>query len=122
MIANEDALDITSHLISYPNLYYRTDPVTGKVSNNIGWQTNGATKVFMCNALANAMSTMAVYDIRIVQQCRNIREGSSRGRMIPVSIGADDYHDSAAIAVVCRSAVSFERGFVGAKGWSDSWG
>ena len=121
-IANEDALDITSHLVGYPNLYYRTDPVTGMVSKNIGWQTNGSTKVYMCNELLRALPLITTHDIRFVSQCRNIREGKSRGRVIPVSVGADDYHDSGAIAVVCRDSVQIERGFVGAKGWTENWG
>jgi len=122
MIANEDALDITSHLTHYPNLYYRTDLVTGIVSTNIGWQTNGSTKVFMCNELSRSLPKITTHDIRIVSQLRNIREGKSRGRIIPISVGADDYHDSAAIAIVCRGSIQMERGFVGAKGWSDGWG
>ncbi|GAG96096.1 unnamed protein product, partial [marine sediment metagenome] len=39
IIANEDSLGISSHLKDYPKLYYRTDPVTGRVGTNIGWQT-----------------------------------------------------------------------------------
>ncbi len=120
-IAVEDALDITSHITSYPNLYYRTDPVTGKVSNNIGWQTNPATKVYMCNELKRAMPKIVTHDERIPKQCRNIREGTSRGRVIPQSVGADDYHDSASIAIVCRTALPITRGFVGAAGWSPNW-
>ena len=121
-IANEDALDITSHLVGYPNLYYRTDPVTGMVGKDIGWQTNPATKVFMCNEFSRSLPKIITHDIRIPSQCRNIREGLSRGRIIPTSVGADDFHDSAALAIVCRGSIQIERGFVGAKGWSDSWG
>ncbi len=121
-IANEDALDITSHLVGYPNLYYRTDPVTGMVSKNIGWQTNPATKVFMCNQLLTALPLIISHDIRWISQCRNIREGMSRGRLIPMSVGADDFHDAAALAVVCKGAIQIERGLIGVKGWSDDWG
>ena len=121
-IANEDALDITSHLVGYPNLYYRTNPVTGMVGKDIGWLTTPATKVFMCNELSRSLSLIKTHDIRIVSQCRNIREGLSRGRMIPVSVGDDDFHDSACIAIVCRDSMAVERGLVGVKGWSDSWG
>ena len=121
-IANEDALDITSHLTSYPNLYYRTDPVTGMVSKDIGWQTNSATKVYMCNELMRSLPLIVTHDSRFPSQCRNIREGKSRGRLIPVSVGEDDHHDAAALAIVCRGSIQIERGFVGAKGWSDSWG
>ena len=122
IIANEDALDITSHLTGYPNLYYRTDPVTGMVGRDIGWLTTPSTKVFMCNELSRSLSKIITHDVRFVSQCRNIREGKSRGRVIPISVGADDYHDSAAGAIVCRGSIQVERGFVGAKGWSDSWG
>jgi hypothetical protein len=124
IIATEDALDITSHLANsgYPNLYYRTDPVTGMVGKDIGWQTNSSTKIYMCNELSRSLPLILTHDIRIPSQCRNIREGKSRGRVIPVSVGADDYHDSAAIAVVCRGSIQIERGYVGSKGWSDSWG
>lgn len=121
-IASEDALDITSHLVPYGNLYYRTDPVSGIVSGNIGWQTNPSTKVYMCNELLRSLSLIKTHDIRIPTQCRNIREGKSRGRTIPTSVGDDDFHDSAAIAIVCKGSIGFAPGFVGAKGWSDSWG
>ena len=121
-IANEDSLDITSHLVGYPNLYYRTNPVTGIVGKDIGWQTNTSTKVFMCNELSRSLPKIVCHDIRIVSQMRNIREGKSRGRLVPVSVGADDYHDSAAIAIVCRGTIQIERGFVGVKGWGDNWG
>lgn len=122
LITNEDALDITSHLVGYGNLYYRTDPITGVIGKDIGWQTNPSTKVFMCNEFSRSLSLLTTHDIRIVSQCRNIREGKSRGRVIPISVGDDDFHDSAAIAVVCRGSVSIIAGFVGAKGWPDSWG
>jgi len=122
LIANEDALDITSHLVNYPNLYYRTDPVSGIVGKSIGWLTTPATKVYMCNELSRSLSLIKTHDIRIVSQCRNIREGKSRGRVIPISVGDDDFHDSACIAMVCRDTMAIERGFVGAKGWSDLWG
>ena len=115
MIANEDTLDITSHLVPYGNLYYRTDQVTGRVGKDIGWQMTLATKIFMCNELSRSLSKIKTHDIRIPQQCRNIREGISRGRVAPVSVGADDFHDSAGIAMVCRDSLSTGIGFVGEK-------
>jgi len=118
VIANEDTLGITSHLKDYPDLYYRTDPVTGRVGKDIGWQTTRSTKPYMVTELMRHLSKITTYDIRLISQLRNIRWVGDRA----VSIGADDYHDSAAIAIVCRSAMPIERGFVGASGWSDSWG
>jgi len=117
VIANEDALDITSHLTDYPDLYYRTDPVTGRVGKDIGWQTNTKTKPYMCNELNRNLSKIITHDIRIISQCRNIRDIGGR----PISIGADDYHDSAAIAIVCRTAMPIERGIAGQHGWPDDW-
>ncbi len=114
-IANEDALDITSHLVPYGNLYYRTDPVTGRVSSNIGWQTSPATKPYMCNELKRSLPLIVTHDTRIPQQCRNIREGLARGRVSPVSVGDDDFHDCAAIAMVCRDSLPTAVGFTGAK-------
>ena len=118
VIANEDSLDFTSHLTDYSDLYYRTDPITGRVGKNIGWQTNRSTKPYMITELSRHLGKVKTHDIRLVGQLRNIRWVGDRA----VSIGADDYHDSAAIAIVCRSAMPLERGLVGTKGWSDSWG
>ncbi len=121
-IATEDTLDITAHLLPYGNLYYRTDPVTGMVGTSIGWQTTLGSKIYMCNELSSSMTFIITHDIRIPQQMRNIREGLSRGRVAPVSVGEDDYHDSAAIALVCRDSLPTGLGFVGAKGWPAGWG
>lgn len=122
LIANEDSLDITSHLADYPDLYYRTDPVTGRVGKDIGWQTTRSTKPYMCNELSRHLSKITTHDIRIISQCRNIRAVLTGGKVLPLSVGADDYHDSAAIAIVCRTALPIERGFVGTSGWSEDWG
>ena len=118
IIANEDTLGISSHLRNYPELYYRTDPVSGRGGRDIGCQTNKSTKIYMCNELSRCLPKITTHDIRIVSQLRNIRDIGGR----PMAIAADDYHDSAAIAMVCREVMPIERGFVGAKGWSDDWG
>jgi hypothetical protein len=118
IIANEDTLGITSHLKDYPELYYRTDPVTGKVGKDIGWQTTKSTKPYMMTELSRELSKISTHDIRIPSQLRNIRWVG--GRAIP--IGSDDVAMSTAIAIVCRTAMPIERGFVGSHGWSDSWG
>lgn len=118
VIANEDTLGITSHLKDYPDLYYRTDPVTGRVGRDIGWATTRSTKPYMITEVSRHLSKIKTHDIRIVSQLRNLRWIGDRA----ISIGADDYHDSMAIAVVCRSAMPVERGLVGVSGWNDSWG
>ena len=121
-LAVEDALGFVGYVKDYPCLYYRTDPDTAIVSQDVGWKTTASTKPFMCNEVARVLSTVECHDIRIVEQLRNIKEQKSRGKLIPVSIGADDFFMSFAVAVVCRHAIPFKRGFVGAKGWSSTWG
>ena len=43
-------------------------------------------------------------------------------------VGADDHHDAAGIAIVCRTSQPVQRGYVGATsdvgagGWTESWG
>lgn len=118
IIAPEDSLGIVSHLKDYPELYYRTDPVSGRVGKDIGWQTTKSTKPYMCNELSRCLPKITTHDIRIVSQMRNIRDIGGR----PMSIGADDYHDSAAVGIVCRQAMPIERGLVGVSGWSEDWG
>ncbi len=123
LLAVEDALDMVVHIKNYPQLYYRTDPVTGRVGKDIGWQTNTKTKPYMITEVNRHLSRISTHDIRIVSQFRNIRwvrSNSGQERAIP--IGSDDYHDSTAIAVVCRESIPIERGFVGTAGWRSSWG
>ncbi|GAG74877.1 unnamed protein product, partial [marine sediment metagenome] len=99
-------------------LYYRTDPVTGRVGTNIGWLTSPRTKIFMCNELLRCLPNIVTHDNRLVSQLRNIRDIGGR----PTAIGADDYHDSMAIAMVCRDTAGIEVGLSGTKGWDDNWG
>lgn len=122
-MAVEDALGYVAHISDYPNLYYRTDPDTGKVSNNIGWATTRSTKPYMCNEVSRFLPIIECYDRRIIEQCRNIKEQQSQGRLIPISVGADDFHDSMAIAIVCKQdSYGTSRGYTGSKGWGDTWG
>jgi hypothetical protein len=123
MIANEDALGFTSHVAKYGNLYYRHDPITGRVGKLIGWQTNTSTKPFMITELGRYLSKITTHDIRLVSQLRNIRwMVDAKGRDRAVSIGADDYHDSAGVAIVCRTSMPVVRGAVGTYGWPSNWG
>ena len=123
VLATENALDIVSHLTQYPNLYYYTDPVGGKQDVRvIGWQTNTKTKPYMINEVSRHLGKLRVNDIRIVSQLRNIRWVQGKRGERAVAIGMDDYHDSLAIAIVCRQAAPVFRGVIGVTGWSDSWG
>jgi len=77
----------------------------------------------MVTELGRYLSKITTHDIRLVSQLRNIRwQKDAKGRDRAISIGADDYHDSACIAIVCRTSLPVIRGAVGTYGWSDSWG
>ena len=121
VIVPEDNLDIVSHLRDYPDLYIREDPRSGKSSRAIGWQTNVSTKPYMITELNRNLEYIICHDQRFWSQCRNIRRDAGSRSGIAV-VGADDHHDAACIAVVCRTAVPIERGYVGSAGWSDDWG
>ena len=124
VICPEDNLDIVSHLRDYSDLYWREDVRTGKSIRAIGWQTNISTKPYMITEVSRHLEDIDCQDIRFWSQCRNIR----RNRMVKSGIlvvGADDHHDAAAIAIVCRDAMPIARGYVGNTtegGWDDKWG
>jgi len=122
VIANEDALGFTVHIKKYPYLYYRTDLISGRMSNLIGWQTNGKTKPYMIQEINRHLPKIRTHDIRIISQCRNIRwvQGARGDRA--VSVGADDYYMSMGIGIVCKETLPVEVGLVGTSGWSEDWG
>lgn len=121
VIANEDALEFTNYIKDYGNLYYRTDLESGRVSNKIGWATSPKTKPWMISELNRHMSKIETHDIRLISQCKNIRWIQGARGQRAVSVGADDFHDSMAIAVCTRETVPVERGLVGTYGWSQDW-
>lgn len=112
-LAAEANIEFVTHIKDYGNLYYREDPVSGKVSNKIGWLTTPKTKPYMITEVNRHLDKMLTHDIRLVGQFRNIRWVGDR----PISMGADDFHDSCAIAMVCRTHLPIERGCVGTAGW-----
>jgi len=123
VLAPEDSLDFVSYLKDYPEVYYMTDPTTDRILNTVGWRTTKATKPYMIAETLKNLQKIETHDIRIVSQFRNLRWIMGRdGKDRAIAIGADDYHDSVAIAVVCRKAMPIERGFVGTCGWPESWG
>jgi hypothetical protein len=121
IVANEDALEFNNFIKDYGNLYYRTDIESGKVYNKIGWLTSPKTKPFMIAELNRNLQKIRTHDIRLVSQCRNIRWVQGARGQRAVAVGADDYHDSLAIAICTRSSAPVERGLVGTYGWKDSW-
>ena len=125
VICPEDNLDIVSHLREYDSLYYREDVRTGRGVRAVGWQTNTSTKPYMLTELNRHMEDIECCDRRFWSQCRNIRRDPTMKYGISV-VGADDHHDAACIAVVCRSVQSAPVGYVGSTGesggWGDNWG
>ena len=125
VICPEDNLDIVSHLRDYPDLYWREDVRTGRGMRVVGWQTNVSTKPYMITEVNKHLDVIDCQDIRLWSQCKNIRRTSMVKTGIIV-VGADDHHDCAAIAIVCRGVQSIARGYAGSSGedggWSDDWG
>lgn len=122
VIAPEANLSIVPHLTDYPDLYFRTDPITGRVGKDIGWLTTRQTKPYMIKELSVNLPKIITHDIRLISQMRNIRWIGVGARQFAASLGPDDHHDAAALAIVCRTALPVERGLVGVAGWGDDWG
>jgi len=121
-IVPEANLSIVPHLTDYPELYYRTDPITGWIGKDVGWLTTRTTKPYMIKELNVNLSKVVTHDIRFLSQCRNIRWIGIGARQIAGSLGADDHHDAACIAIACRTSLPMEKGLVGTAGWNQDWG
>jgi hypothetical protein len=113
ILAPEASLDILPYVKDYPYIYYKEDPVSGKVGNCMGWLTSPKTKPYMINEVSRNLDKIECHDRRIISQMRNIRWIGDR----PIGIGADDYHDAMAIAIACRTQYPIEKGCVGVSGW-----
>jgi hypothetical protein len=115
---NPPGLNVAHVLQNYPRLYYRTDIVSGRRSKVIGWLTTPRTKPHMVSEMQRVLGRITTHDINLVSQFRNMRYVGER----VMSMGPDDYHDAAAIAIVCRPAKRTTSGFAGVAGWdNDKW-
>jgi hypothetical protein len=116
---NPPGVPIAYMLQGYRRLYYRTDIVSGRRSRVIGWLTTPRTKPFMTSEMHRMLYHTITHDINLVGQFRNMRIIGDR----VMSVGPDDHHDAAAIAMACRSSVvrSQDTGFAGVAGWSEEW-
>ena len=121
VLAPEDNLDLVAHVRDYPDLYWREDVRSGKVSRSVGWQTNVSTKPYMITEVNRLLEYLDCQDARFWSQCKNIRRDASIKSGIIV-VGADDHHDAGGIAIVCRDAQPVQRGYVGSAGWDENWG
>ena len=111
--ANSHGLAVVNQVQDYPNLYYRRDVVSGRESNQIGWLTTPKTKPFMVQQLQRALPRMVTHDIDLVIEMRNMRFVGDK----VVTLGEDDIHDTACMAMTCHSPRSGTRGFAGQAGW-----
>lgn len=116
---NGHGMAVLSGVRGYPRLYHRVEIASGRRTRTIGWITSNKTKPFMISQVQELMEHMICRDIRTVSQFRNIRwVSNARGDKIAQSMGADDLHDGAAIAIASRDVYKGARGFVGATaGW-----
>lgn len=107
-------------LKNYGNVYRRRDVVSGRISGDVGWLTSGKTKMYMFSQLVEMLPRLTIHDINLIGQLRGMRYDEDRKRLY--SVGMDDYHDSAGIAVACRGVMPVKIGYTGQAGWNDSWG
>lgn len=125
VLAPEDNLDLVSHVRDYPQLYYRDDLRDGRPTRAIGWQTNVSTKPYMVSELNRALEYLDCKDQRFWEQLKNVHRDASVKSGI-TTVGAEDHHMAGGIAVVCRSAMPIQRGYIGnsgdSGGWDDKWG
>jgi hypothetical protein len=97
----------------YGNIYYREDLQSGARGRVPGWLTSPRTKLYMYDQLCRALPNMITHDINLVSQMKNMRVINEK----LVSVGLDDFHDSAGIAICCRGSVPVTVGFAGTSGW-----
>ena len=119
--SNGHGLAFTAEVKDYPNLYYRTDVVSGIRTKVIGWKTTGAprlgsngTKTYMMSELNHILNYLECCDINVIRQIANVRVSAEK---VLVCMGGDDFHDAAAIfAATAPTAVpQLDRGFAFAK-------
>lgn len=120
--ANGHGLAFSAEVKNYPNLYYRTDVVSGIPSKQIGWYTSGAAKIgshgtksFMLSSLFNLLPHLLTHDIDFVGEVGRVRY-SGPNLVFGVS---DDHHDAGAIMAATRNSVvqTGERGFIEESGF-----
>lgn len=104
--------------LNYSKIYKREDIVKGRKTKQLGWLTTTRTKPAMIREFRDMLPNLEIYDIMLISELRNIREVkgnktenyTSDRTAAYVSVGADDVHDSGAIAVITRPGYSTGRG------------
>ena len=120
--ANGHGMAFCAEVKNYPNLYYRTGIVSGISTKEIGWLTTGATRVgasgtkmYMITELQSLLGIIDTQDVNLINELAQVRYAGNQVKFM----GADDYHDAAAIMAACRhnSTGRRARGFLGRAGW-----
>ena len=119
--SNGHGMAFCAQVLDYPNLYYRTDLVSGVESKQVGWLTTGATrigstgtKMYMMTQLQDMLPRLVTHDLELVRQLRQVRYSGDQ----VIFLGSDDYHDAAAImAATIPGAMRASPGYTGRAGW-----
>ena len=121
--ANGHGVAFCMQLHDYPNVYYRTEIISGLTSRQIGWMTTGSpriggrgTKPYMMGQLNELLSIMECHDLNIIRELMQVRLSGDQVKFL----SSDDYHDSTAIMAATRpsNTMKGKRGLVGVTGWS----
>lgn len=122
--SNGHGMAFCTEIKDYPNLYYRTDQISGVQSKHIGWMSTGAaklgsngTKIYAMIELERLLPIIETYDIKLVGQLRQVKQVGNGGIIFS---GSDDHHDSAMIMAATRGVSSGRPSieFIGSSGWS----
>jgi hypothetical protein len=114
--ANSQGIAFIDGIIGkYPRIYYRRNPKSRTVSQEIGWYTGPSTKPFMMEELNRRMANIDIPDHETVRQIGLFRSVGD-GRAATTAL--DDRHDAVALAMVAISnrSPNKRRGFKGASG------
>jgi hypothetical protein len=112
--AASQGLAVGEAMQDYNNVYFREDVVSNKRSRVQGWLTTPKTKLYMHSQMCKMLPNLITHDINLISQLKNMRFDG--GKL--THVGLDDYHDSAAIGIVCRDSIPATRGLVGQAGWT----
>jgi hypothetical protein len=116
--ANSHGMALCQNITDYRRLYWRKDIVSGRPSNQVGYQTSTRTKPFMMQELARNLHTLETHDSDLVREIAGFREaGVGKPAFTMVS---DDFHDSACLAMagVSIGGPQKRRGYVGSAGFN----
>ena len=110
---NAHGLAITVLLKDRRPIYFRKDVVKNIPTATPGWRTTSGNKPYMLQQISRSLPDLICHDIELIRQLKNFRRVSNGVSVV----GADDIHDSYAIALVCSNPKPMKRGYLGRTGW-----